>query len=156
MTILKPRTITKTRVAGVYIKGDICFYLLAHACGELLLCADSKHSPHGACLWSKAVILWSEQRNTFVVCKYGMHDQKFDLTGYADSDCLELAKMFGIEYRSKSEPLFMSDLSESTMARSFLTWMAKHPKMATQFQNYGEFFQKRGVIPLPDAQYSGN
>lgn len=152
----KPKTQLKSRITGVSTINNILFYLLAHPCGELLIIADDQYGCLGACLWGRAVIRWSEDKQRYVMCKYGMHDQKFDLRDFNDQDCEQLATLFAIEYYPKNQPRFLVPVTESLMAMSLLTWMSKHPKMATQFENYADHLQGQGVTPLPDMQYSGN
>ena len=52
-------------------------FLLVHPCGELLLVSNTAS---GAARWDRACIRWIEERGVYWMCKYSVHDLKFELS----------------------------------------------------------------------------
>jgi hypothetical protein len=152
------KTPWKSRVAFVHhtIPDDI--YLLVHPCGEMLIISN-KDKGGGAARWDRACIHWIEERNEYWMCKYGVHDQKFSLSGLNKDQLTALSINFGIEFKPKDMPQIESPrMLDSLAARSLLNWKNKHVRMSKENEtllSYVDVIKSCDVLPLPDAEYTG-
>ncbi|MEH6454793.1 MAG: hypothetical protein V7749_00595 [Cocleimonas sp.] len=158
---IKLKTPWKNRVAFVLEVGADVIFLLVHPSGELLLiCQSDRYGCGGAARWDKACILWIEEREGYWMCKYGIHDKKYSLSGLDEDQLTTLAVSLGIEFipklgKKRVESPMMLD---SLMARNLLNWANKHPKMAKEnvtVISYRDEMTERGILPLPNADYTG-
>lgn len=153
----KLKTPWKNRVAFVLEIGTKVIFLLVHPSGELLL--DQSDRGGGAARWDRACIRWDEKRQEYWMCKYGVYDKKFPLTGLDEVQLTTLAVNLGIEFRTKENKRVESPrMLDSLMARSLLNWINKHPRMAKEnvtIMSYRDNMTERGVLPLSDSDYTG-
>lgn len=152
----KIKTPWKKRVAYVWERSNKVIYLLVHPSGELLLIDNEQR---GAARWDRAVIMWVEARQAYYMCKYGLHDMKFELSGMSPDELKQLAMDLGIEYRSreKGDSIHRRYL-DSPLGRNLLTWAELHPRMAKEnptVEHYKSVMMEDCVLPMEPELYSG-
>ncbi len=154
---LKLSTPWKNRVAFVHRVGSEAFFLLVHPCGELLLVSNTAR---GAARWDSACIRWIEARRAYWMCKYGVQDLKFELSGFSEAQLTQLAVQTGIEFITRDKKRIDTPaMLDTVMARSLLNWIARHPKMANNNATvlvYQNLMEEAGLSPLPKDDYTGN
>lgn len=154
---IKLNTPWKNRVAFVHQVGSDAFFLLVHPSGELLL---TSNSARGAARWDRACIRWIEARDAYWMCKYSVHDLKFELSGFTEAQLTELAVQTGIEFITRDKRRIETPrMLDTVMARSLLNWIDKHPKMAKDNATvlvYQNLMEEAGLSPLPDEEYTGS
>tara|TARA_X000000950_G_scaffold135141_2_gene168165 strand:+ start:324 stop:806 length:483 start_codon:yes stop_codon:yes gene_type:complete len=153
----KLNTPWKNRVAFVHQIDTDAVFLLVHPCGELLLVSNTAS---GAARWDRACIRWIEERGVYWMCKYSVHDLKFELSGFTEAQLTELAVQTGIEFITRDKRRIETPrMLDTVMARSLLNWIDKHPRMANDNATvlvYQNLMEEAGLSPLPDEEYTGS
>lgn len=150
---LKLESSFKSRVAHIFQYENFCLYLLVHPCGELLICIDTPAYASGS-RWDAACIHYIDTENAYYMCKYGSKERKFILPGANENLCQLIAESCGIAVYGE-QGMNSFPWETSTMAKGFLTWSAKHPRMASQFTSILQTIQNSGLTAFSDSEYSG-